>query len=500
MPVVDHIIHVANGTLQSDTPATFVRDMAKRAAASPVVVLHIHGGLVKESSGRDTATRLCPVYQAAGAFPVFFVWEAGLFETLRNNLGEIAQEAFFQLLWKRVAKIVSRKTAQTDGQRAASALPLVDTSSIERAIEESLVRDSAGADRVDQLARNEPAVQLTAELSELEQAQLELDLQVDAELLLEVRSISNGMRTPADIQADEQSRGAAPVRASSHTLMDPAAIGTLVDRPDPGARGVVSVLKVAKAVVMIAARVIARMVRNRDHGLHATIVEEILREFYLANAGGAIWELMKQDTADCFKNDPDVFGGTCFLDALAQEMQAQQTSPRIVVVGHSTGAVFISHFVDAAAARLPATADIGIIFLAPASRFELTAATLAAHPNRIRAVRSFGMKDAVEQADRLVPVLYPHSLLYFVSGVVEHGDDVPLVGMARFHDTAHFPAARFPEVEQVRAFLQGQNNGTVWSTVQNAGVGINSMSEHHGDFDNDPTTLVSVQDMIRSGF
>ena len=500
MPVVEHIIHVANGKLAVDTPPAFVRDMAKRAAATPVVVLHCHGGLVKESSGRKTAARLYDVYQGAGAFPVFFVWEAGLFETLGNNLGEIAQEEFFRLLWKRVVRIVSRKTSQTDGQRAASALPLVDTGTIERAIDESLLRDGAGADRVDELARSEPAVQPAAELSELEQVQLERDLQFDAELLLEVQRISNGLREPADILADEQLRGAAPVRGSSRTLMDPAAIGTLVDSPDPGARGVVSLLKVAKAVVMIAARVIARMVRHRDHGLHATIVEEILREFYVANAGGAIWELMKKDTADCFRNDPQVFGGTCFLEALAQEMRDQHTSPRIVLVGHSTGAVFISHFMDAAATRLPAATTVDIIFLAPAARFELTASTFATHAGRIHAVRSFGMKDAVEKADRLVPVLYPHSLLYFVSGVVERGDDVPIVGMARFHDAGHYPSVAFPEVEQVRRFLQGQSNGTVWSTVENVGVGINSMSEHHGDFDNDAVTLQSVQDIIRAGF
>ena len=502
MPVHDHIIHVENGKLAGDTPATFVRAMAKQAAASQAVVLHFHGGLVGEASGRATAARLFPVYEDAGAFPVFFVWESGLLETLQNNLGEIAQEQIFRLLWKRVAKIVLAKMAQDAGLRAAGQLPLIDAADTERAIEQSLDRDATGEDRVDQLADAEPAVQLTDELTPAEQLQVEQELQLDAELQIEVAKISNGLRAPEDIAEDQKDRerSATGVRASSRTLMDPDALDQLVERPQPGDRGVLSVLKVAKAVVTIAAKVISRMVRHRDHGWHATIIEEILRQFYVGNVGGVIWELMKKDTADCFTADAAVFGGTCFLDALAKEMAAQQTSPRIVLVGHSTGAVFISEFLECAANALPAAINFGIIFLAPASRFDKTSKTLAAHKARIRATRSFGMKDDVEKADRLVPVLYPHSLLYFVSGVVEGGEDVPLVGMQRFFDSDHFPAAKFVEVEQVRAYLNGQNHGNVWSTVQNAGAGIDSMSARHGDFDNDLVTLASIRDMIKNGF
>lgn len=503
MPVNDHIIHVENGKLAADTPATFVRAMAKQAAASQAVVFHFHGGLVDQASGRDTAARLFPVYEDAGAFPVFFVWESGLLETLKNNLGEIAQEQIFRLLWKRVAKIVLAKMAQDAGLRAAGQLPLVDASDTERAIEQSLDRDPAGEDRVDLLAEDEPAVQVTDELTPAEQLQVEQELQMDAELQIEVTKISNGLRDQADVDKDAKKvrdRSASSVRASSRTLMDPAALDELIDRPQPGARGALSLFKVAKAVVTIAVKVIARMVKHRDHGWHATIIEEILRQFYVANVGGVIWELMKKDTADCFKTDAAVFGGTCFLDALTREMAAQHTAPRLVLVGHSTGAVFISEFLDCATKTLPAAMNFGIIFLAPASRFDKTSKTLGAHQARIRATRSFGMKDEVEKADRLVPVLYPHSLLYFVSGVVEGGEDVPLVGMQRFFDSDHFPAAKFAEVEQVRAYLNGQNHGNVWSTVQNAGTGLDSMSARHGDFDNDLVTLASIRDMIKNGF
>jgi hypothetical protein len=499
MPVTEHIIHVENGKMATDTPEVFVRAMAKQAASSASIVFHFHGGLVKEASGRETAERLFPVYEDAGAFPVFYLWESGLLETLRNNLAEIAQEQIFRLLWKRVAKVVLAKMAQDAGQRAAGVLPLVDARDTERAIEQSLDRDVTGEDSVDLLAEAEPSPQLPNELSQSEQLALELELQQDAELQIEVTKISNGLRDPNEIQQD-LARSATGVRGSSRTLMDPGALDALIDRPQPGDRGALSFLKVARAVVTIAVKVISRMVRKRDHGWHATIIEEILREFYVANVGGVIWELMKKDTADCFKADAKLFGGTCFLDALANEIAVQQTAPRIVLVGHSTGAVFISEFIECAVGKLPANVTFGIIFLAAASRFEKTAKTIQDHQARIRATRSFGMKDDVEKADRLVPVLYPHSLLYFVSGVVEGDEDVPLVGMQRFYDPAHFPTSNFADVEQVRAFLDGQTHGNVWSTVQNAGAGLDSLSGKHGDFDNDLVTLASIRDMIKSGF
>ena len=91
MPVTEHIVHVENGKMAADTPEAFVRQMAKQAAASPSIVFHFHGGLVSEASGRETAGRLFPVYEDAGAFPVFYVWESGLLEILRNNIAEIAQ-------------------------------------------------------------------------------------------------------------------------------------------------------------------------------------------------------------------------------------------------------------------------------------------------------------------------------------------------------------------------------------------------------------------------
>jgi len=77
-------------------------------------------------------------------------------------------------------------------------------------------------------------------------------------------------------------------------------------------------------------------------------------------------------------------------------------------------------------------AEFDVIFLAPAVTYDQFDATLANHQSRIAHFRSFGMTDDWEIADRLLPVVYPRSLLYFVSGLLEETIDEPLVGMERF--------------------------------------------------------------------
>lgn len=47
----------------------------------------------------------------------------------------------------------------------------------------------------------------------------------------------------------------------------------------------------------IAYRVIRRHVRGRDHGFYPTVVEELLRELYLANLGAWVWDQMKEKAA-----------------------------------------------------------------------------------------------------------------------------------------------------------------------------------------------------------
>ena len=373
-------------------------------------------------------------------------------------------------------------------------LPALDTTGLEQAIDRAL--DGDGLDR---LVETEPAVVPgVAELGDFERLALENELLMDAQLTMEAQQVSMGLRDPAEVAAELGSRSAR-VQGSSRTLLDPRALDRLVERPVPGHRGLLSTAKLVKGIVAVAARVIARFVSGRHHGFHATVVEEILRELYLANVGEGIWGLMKQDTADAFGDDGDVHGGTALLQSL-QNAVDPAAPPRVTLIGHSTGAIYVSRFLDKAVALLPPGQRFEVVFLAPAATFGVTADTLTHHEDRLDAFRMFTMSDDFERRDQLVKVLYPHSLLYFISGVLEGGGDVPVVGMARFYDRARFPDGAFPAVARVRNYVGADAARAVWSVSDASTPGHRSASEHHGDFDNEELTLQSLEHILRAGF
>lgn len=492
MALSDHVIHLENGQLAAENPRSTIDAMATKAVEKGSIVIHFHGGLVSRASGMQIAERLLPRYEQGGAWPVFFVWESGLLETLQNNLGEILRESFFQRALERVLEFVKRKFAQGSADRAAGSLPAVDRSAIDDA-----VRAAAAAGDPAALAGldTSPAAPVT-ELTLGEQLQIENELLLDTNLAEAIEHVSNGLLPPDEFVRRPVDRSAT-LRGSTTTLMDPSAIDRLVDRPDATSRGLLSTAKMVKALVQVIVSVLSRYAKGRDHGLHATVVEELLREFYVANVGEWVWARMKGDTVDACDEDGQRAGGTAFLEALAAAMDPAHP-PRITLVGHSTGAVFISHFLKRAAEILP-DVKFGVVFLAPASTFELTAKTLEEQGTSIDGFRMFAMRDDLEQKDRLVPVLYPHSLLYFVSGVVEPDADTPIVGMQRFYDADRFPSGTFPHVDKVRAFVEGQDDRAVWSVV--AGPrGRASTSESHPDFDNDEATVASLEHILQDRF
>lgn len=495
----EHVLHLENGLLAPDTNLTRVAKIAEDAIAHPGrggIVIHFHGGLVPYNRGMDIAKELYDVYKIHGkGYPIFFVWESGLLETLTNNFSEIAKEAFFRLAWKRIEAIVKRKFEQGPMDRAAFTLPVTDTDAHNQAIDVFL--DTA--DRTLLLGTEIAVPDGLAELSNFESLALENELALDGPLTLEIQKISNALLEP--IEVEEQIRSRSPrVQGSSVTLMDPAALDKLVQRPEPGHRGIISTARMIKAVVAIAARVVRRFVQKRHHGFHATVVEEILRELYLANVGEAVWNIMKKDTTDSFHNDARVYGGTALLDAFRRKIDPARP-PRITLIGHSTGAIYISEFLDKASSLLPDSVKYDVIFLAPASTFQLTAETLKAHKHLIPHFRMFTMKDAHEKEDQLVKYLYPCSLLYFISGVLEGGEDVPIVGMARYYDRALFPDPYFPAIKEVRDYVCNEDSRAVWSTTDDqAGEGRRSTSLHHGDFDNNGKTRESLAHILAQGF
>jgi len=494
MNLENHIIHTQGGKLSGDTSRddlSNIMENIRNHGGNGGIVLHFHGGLVNKAAGTAIATRLLPQYQAENAYPLFFVWEAGLLETLKNNWKSIAQEALFKKIRTRIIKMAKRKLHQAVGERSSHSLPDVDATRELQAIEDA-------EDNPDALRLSEPAIpEDLTELTTIEEQRLEAELQYDFSLLQEVERVSQGLKTPTEIEQQRTERSSI-IRASNKSLMDADALEEYIERPTPGERGFLSTLKILKAVVKIVARVIKRYVTKRDHGFHATIVEEILRALYVSNAGKIVWSTMKRDTFDHFKEDSSTHGGSALLEEL--KTLPHDALPKITLVGHSTGAVFISAFLEAADRELPTSFTFDVIYLAPASTLDLTTKSMDNHWHRVDNFRMFTMSDEYEKKDTLVDNLqyfYPHSLLYFISGVVEDEIDKPLTGMQRFYRADKFPIRRFPEHAPVRSYMNVDR--AIWSVTDN-GNGKRSNSKDHGDFDNDTATINSIKHILKHGF
>jgi hypothetical protein len=242
-------------------------------------------------------------------------------------------------------------------------------------------------------------------------------------------------------------------------------------------------------------KVVRRFRAGTDHGVYVTVVEELLRAFYGAAAGARVWAAMKQETADTFAGGEPARGGAAFMTALAIAA-GDGPMPRITLVGHSTGAVFINRLLEDVDRRRHDRADAlpedfrfeHIVFLAPACTYADFAPVVAKEEHLWDDFRMFTMTDAAESEDALVPVVYPRSLLYFVSGVLEGEPAMPVLGLARTLDRVRGDDP--PEVKAVRAWLFAQPQSVVFSPGETAGA------LHHGDFDDDPLVRKSLQTLL----
>lgn len=503
-----HYVHLRNGRFSgaTDTQAADVERLLDTWFAAPTsngLLLNFHGGLVSRDRGKQVAELLSPRYQEAGVHPIFYVWESGPWEIVRNNLLDISREPIFRRLLARVIEIALGQLGSTLGAKAPAGTAAVDGVAVREKVEEweeGGAREGRPApyDEIDLPPVAPDDREIEPQVSEM---RIRGALELDATLRAELGRISNGLLPPGEVVVHEKS---GTVQGSTTTLMTPEGLEKLMDRPVPGERGLLSMAKLAAAVTRIIFRVVRRMINGRGHGLYTTSVEEILRELYVGNVGkGFFWDQMKKDTADAFGDDPEVFGGTAFLDCLRRRLAGGAAPPKITLVGHSTGAIYISNLLRKAHQILPDGVQFDVIFLAAALSFRDFDQTLQQSPGRIRHLRSFGMQDELEKVDGIVPVIYPRSLLYFVSGLLEDEPDLPLVGMARFHDRRPpFTGERFPEIERSRAFLQQVGHRPVWSkTKKEDAEGLRCQADQHGKFDDeDPATLESVLWLLRQGF
>ena len=493
-----------NGELSTDT--RLIDQFFASLKSKPNVVIHFHGGLVDRAAGLEIAKKLTPVYEAAGSSPVFFVWESGLLEVLRNNITEIAGEDFFKILLKHVTQFVVGKVTADSGKAISNLFLPTDLD-----VYSELATRNAGEEPYDDLSPNEVAPLTDDDIQAFSDT-----LSRDTDFRATVDAIADSVVPETrDVSRDIIVRR----QTSARSLISPDIVAQLQTDVESarseGARGLVSAAFLIKHAIDVFSRVILRSRRGSDHGIYPTIVEEILREFYLANVGLEIWKAMKLETVETFRSGTKPRGGYYFAVKLVELLKDTSNQPCLTLVGHSTGAVFIVNMLKHldelrnTTKALPADFAIrNVIFLAPACTYDLfstviTAPYQASGGPLYQNFRTFGMLDSSECADVIVPYVYTRSLLYFVSGVLEvdqtgeSSPDIPILGMERFYRNGKVYSQS--AVSDVRAWIDSDKKRVVWSPTGSAAAGLGSAAVHHGDFDDDLVTLESVKTIIRAG-
>lgn len=515
----DHYLISASGLL-GDPPQSAVtevaRIVAKAAAAAPEngLVIHMHGGLVSRPYAlKNIVAPLTDVYLSAKAYPLFFVWEAGFFETLENNKKELLNDPAFRELVKKVSEWALKKVS------LSGVFSFKGTGNNE--IEDIHEFRNEFDKFFDEKRETPPSETTNVPIGENTQTKTKAKALDEDSLAQEIQGTLDNdpdfkkalaEAYNASIPASELvTKGVGTKTKSSKLLLDPGVLDEMFPTEDeapaaPGqqvkSRGVLSWLGVAKYVAKIVIAVVKRYVDGRDHGMYCTVVEEVLRSAYGNLIGAVIWNKMKDDTQDSFGEGNNRCGYAVISELKKLEQQGKGIT-RLTLVGHSTGAIYICNFLDEAT-RQGLDADIRVVFLAPAITCDRFADAITAHGvTKLKSFRMFAMTDERESADRMLNPLYTRSLLYFVSGLLEgHPSgsgwqsvlDMPVVGMQRFYESATF--YQDSKVNTVSEFLKGAPNRTVWSRSAGQESGLNSDSQKHGDFDNDKTTLESVAAFI----
>jgi len=508
----DHYIQLKDGAFDvtsKDDLDNLFKTLATDAHRDSIV-LHFHGGLVNAASATQTAENLIQRYQGINTYQVFFIWETGVTDVIQQEggvlgfietqLGQVGKEEIFQQLLLRVLQFARAKVDSVNAGELRSidgGMDLPDEAGVWQEIH-------APKDGREPFSDVHPALPDHEQLQDVEKQQFYNTLAHDPNPTLqnEVQKIANGYRLTK--QANGSTPGGATrgieggdPKAATSTLISPSVLEQMDQQSNEAtARGIGAPAFdfVIGQAIEVLSHVVERFSQKTDHGLYPTVVEEILRAFYLSNIGKNVWDHIKQGVADAF-NQSDR-GGLVFLQDLNAYYQSDH-HPHITLVGHSAGSIYICEFLQYADKLLPPEVTFDVVLLAPACTYKLFADTLQACKDRIASIRIFAMNDQLEQADVIVPGVYSRSLLYLVSGLFEDAPDIPILGMQRFFST-EAPFNKWPEIPLTFAYLSVSQHNNVWSLID-GGDGLSSHANKHGDFYREDVTLTSLGYILTNG-
>ncbi|GHF82448.1 hypothetical protein [Thalassotalea marina] len=436
------------------------------------VTLYFHGGLVNEADGAPSVNNVCKsamLSPLANHHAVGFLWKTGFSETVIDNLKDIFDRRFGKSVMRWAIRAVLRRLEKNSPSSKSDTGVL----SIDDISAEWEAASNSGRPPFESLEANihQQVIGLCVddvpEYDEESIALIEKDMQ---DRYQTTDTVQEWGKINSRIQPTQELIDAYPIRESKQVIF--------------------SWLKIAKAVVKIAARVIWRYIKKTDHGLQATIVEEILRAYYLSEFGQWVWGGMKEKAREMFEKPGKV--GFDFLNKLSIECP----TVKLNLVGHSAGSICILHLLQHKRKFGWANEVRKTIWWAPACKYDLFIRELLNHPNDFGEFRMYTMPDKLEKVDFLInqiPWLYPSSLLYFISGVLEKSRDYALGGMLRYY-TGKKPYTS-SELGKVKTFIES-NKQLVRSNSISIDPGMQCGADDHGEFDGDEKTLNSMQHFL----
>ncbi|MFD2033720.1 hypothetical protein ACFSKL_02905 [Belliella marina] len=428
------------------------------------LTLYFHGGLVNEKSGIKTAENIHANLNSANHGVLCLVWETGLFETLRDNIQTVSKTRLFKKLIKILTKNLTKKLGISLSDSRGSGKSLS-----EEMLEKELTSETPFEDfEVFDFGTNSRGADAEFKIPQTPE-ELELELRFEVESDYEIP----GLLQENQIALEE----------------------------DKNSRGFISTAILVRYLAKIAFRVIKRFVARRDHGFYPTIIEELMREIYLAEIGSSIWNSMKIKSDQMWYPNEGLHGtdqhvGRYVLEKLVKLKNAQPDLS-INLVGHSAGSIVTCNLLKTSTQSFPDLKFKSIVFLAPACRVELFHSEIVQKPNFFSKLLIYTMYDSIEKKDLLLPYVYTRSLLYLISGVLENegnDSDALVLGMER-HISGIRPYDTIAEAVATNRFLYGQSNRRlVYSiTGEHELEGQRSSSTTHGGFDEDENTLESLK-------
>lgn len=433
------------------------------------ITLYFHGGLVNEKTGMETAIKMQKHFNSINQRPICFVWETGLMETVSSNIGKISETKLFGKLIKILTKKLASKLGFDIAEGRGAGVTLTNAQ-IDSELSKEIPFENYTQINLESKGRGADATANLPTKPEDLEGEFKFEIEADLELI----SILGETKISVQNQRGGQSRG----------IIDTALL--------------------IKSVAKIAFRVIKRFVAKRDHDFYPTIIEELLRELYIAELGAWVWNNMKVKSSDMWKENTGVsdinqFAGRYLLDKLV-EYHKKHPEIQVNLVGHSAGSIAICNLLKMSAATYPQLIFENIIFMAPACRIDLFRDEIVLHQNRFKTFRIFTMTDKNEKHDILVPYLYTHSLLYLISGILEdEGNDFDAYILGLERDIRATPP--YDSVNEITAahnfiYEEGKNRVAFSQTNETAPVGLKTQSLSHGGFDDDDETISSIKYML----